>query len=174
MKLVLLAAAAALVSTSALARPNTTNMTCTEAQSLVREAGSIVLSTGPNTYERYSTHGERVAYVPTMDDNYCFIGYVRSSDRNAGPHYPGKNYGRTCRNNGETQWLSGPDRDNPLAPLVTRTCVNGTWVVKGTTKPVYRGCKEGSRSALRTGRYIGDHEEIIPAVCVNGKYVPAP
>ncbi len=173
MKLVILAFA--LVSASAFARPNTTNMTCAEAKDLVQRAGSIVLSTGKHTYERYSTTGDRPAYVPTSDNSHCLIGYVRATDgRDVSPHYPGKHYGKSCKRNGETQWLSGPDRDNPTAPLVTRTCVNGQWVVKGETAPVYRKCKEGSRTGIHTGRYVGGHEEVVPAVCVNGKYVPAP
>lgn len=168
----LLLIAALVGSASAFARPNTTKMTCAEVQRLVQAKGSIVLGTGPYTYELYYSSGNRVAYAPTLDNAYCHIGYLRAShDEGTNPHYPEKHYGRSCKTEGVTQFLSGPDKDDAFAPLVTRTCINGQWVVSGVRKPVYRGCKEGTRSYLGTGKWNGDNEEMVPAVCRNGKFV---
>jgi hypothetical protein len=41
------------VTSIAGARPNTANMSCEEAAAMVTRSGSIVLSTGVNTYDRF-------------------------------------------------------------------------------------------------------------------------
>lgn len=77
--LVALAAAPA----AAQGRPDTAAMTCAQAQGVVRSAGAIVLSAGPNIYDRFvasrafCTPSEVVkpAWAPTRDDRQCFIGY---------------------------------------------------------------------------------------------------
>jgi hypothetical protein len=64
-------------------RPDTTRMQCRAAAALVSARGAIVLSTGPNTYDRY-VRGDgfclpdevtRPAFVPAADNPQCFIGY---------------------------------------------------------------------------------------------------
>jgi hypothetical protein len=74
-----------LVATAAFAqsRPSTLRMTCTQAQGLVASRGSIVLSTGPYTFNRFVTgpgfcfRGEvtEPVWVRTADSPECFIGY---------------------------------------------------------------------------------------------------
>ncbi|MCP4071340.1 MAG: hypothetical protein GY742_06320 [Hyphomicrobiales bacterium] len=64
-------------------RPDTRNMSCGAAISLVQNAGAVILSTGPHLYDKYvANHAycsidqalER-AYVPTTDTHRCKIGY---------------------------------------------------------------------------------------------------
>lgn len=90
MKLSLFLAFGLAMAASAHARPNTQNMTCGEAQSLVQSHGAIVLSTGANTYDRFVAHqgycalGERAvtAWVRTSNSSACAIGYVcRNRDK---------------------------------------------------------------------------------------------
>jgi hypothetical protein len=74
-KIVLCAAAMMVAATSfASARPNTRKMTCAQTQALIQSQHAVVLSTGPNTYDRYIRQfGDEcdapfipmVAYVPT-------------------------------------------------------------------------------------------------------------
>lgn len=64
-------------------RPNTVNMSCAQARSVVANAGAIVLGTGGQTYDRfvdsrgYCTPSEETdpAFAPTADNRQCFIGY---------------------------------------------------------------------------------------------------
>jgi hypothetical protein len=65
-------------------RPDTRQMYCAQAASLVQQQQSIVLTTGTHTYDRFVAYrnycrgsqvGER-AYAPTLDYPRCFIGYV--------------------------------------------------------------------------------------------------
>ncbi len=81
----LLAFAASLLATSALAqRPSTVNMTCGQAAGLVAARGAIVLGTGGYTYDRFVHHRgfclitetTRAAFVPTRDNRQCFVGYT--------------------------------------------------------------------------------------------------
>jgi len=64
-------------------RADTNTMTCSQAKTVVKNAGGIVLSTGRYTYERYvrsrafcelnqTIRSERVS---TKDNNRCRIGY---------------------------------------------------------------------------------------------------
>ncbi len=70
------------------ARPNTMNLTCAQARGLVRSHGSILLSTGRYTYDRYVVSvgfcpfGDyaKSAYVQTRDRNSCRIGYTCTMD----------------------------------------------------------------------------------------------
>ncbi len=74
--------------TVAQARPNTLSMTCSQARSLVRSHGSILLNTGRHTYDRYvasvafcpSGDYAKSAYVPTHDRKSCRIGYTCTMD----------------------------------------------------------------------------------------------
>lgn len=66
------------------ARPSTTTMSCGQAAATVAKAGAIVLTTGPNTYERFVASnaeclpGEftEAARAPTADSEDCTVGYV--------------------------------------------------------------------------------------------------
>ncbi|WP_265518053.1 hypothetical protein [Nitratireductor luteus] len=75
---------------TAKARPDTRTMTCDQANSLVRQSGAIVLTTGRFTYNRFVVDerycpmfeiAER-AYVPTQDAAQCLVGYRCIIDRN--------------------------------------------------------------------------------------------
>ena len=67
-------------SVAAQSRPDTTRMSCASARALVLRHGAIVLSTGPSTFDLYvSTMSNKYsapAFVPTMDNRQCFIGYM--------------------------------------------------------------------------------------------------
>jgi hypothetical protein len=68
----------------AQARPSTLSMTCGQAAATVASYGAAVLSTGPNTYDRFVANisfclpGEytKQATAPTLDTPYCPIGYT--------------------------------------------------------------------------------------------------
>jgi hypothetical protein len=68
---------------AAQGRPYTPTMSCRAAAALVAAGGSIVLGTGPNTYERVVLHGgfcsieetTAPAWEPTADNPQCFVGY---------------------------------------------------------------------------------------------------
>ncbi len=92
MKTLLAATASALILSTSLAhaqRPNTTVMTCNQAVNLVNSQGAIVLSTGRFTYDRFVSgfgfcfQGQYLkrAYVPTLDNQRCRIGYICTDNR---------------------------------------------------------------------------------------------
>ncbi len=64
-------------------RPSTLNMSCGQAQSLVRSRGAIVLSTGGYTYDRFVTsrrfcapdEEEVPTWAPTRDSAQCMVGF---------------------------------------------------------------------------------------------------
>jgi hypothetical protein len=82
-------------STAAVAqgRPYTPSMPCREASALVTARGAVVLSTGPNSYERVVAHGglcsveetSAPAWEPTADNPRCFVGYRCKDKMNEGP-----------------------------------------------------------------------------------------
>lgn len=95
MRAVILIAAtgiATLTATTAMARPDTRQMSCLEARSLVQRAGGIVLSTGTRTYDRFVSGfqfcqaDERLMsrWVPTRDQKRCFIGFSCEPGYNSG------------------------------------------------------------------------------------------
>ncbi len=67
----------------AQARPSTTEMPCASVVRLVAARGAVVLSTGPNTYDRYVASGDacdrgqgtEAAFERASDAAQCFIGY---------------------------------------------------------------------------------------------------
>jgi len=76
------------LTTPALAqRPDTRAMTCQQAAGLVANRGAVVLSTGPDIYDRYvaserlcwSGYYGRPAFAPTRDRPNCMIGYYCAS-----------------------------------------------------------------------------------------------
>jgi hypothetical protein len=84
-RLVCSLAAFSLLATTAVAqRPSTLNMTCAEAATIVAQYGSIVLSTGQYTYDRfvaapgYCFIGEHAwpGKAPTADARQCRLGYI--------------------------------------------------------------------------------------------------
>lgn len=77
-------AVAVMFPAAAMALPNTTQMTCRQATTLVRTGGAVVLATSATTYDRYVLDRgycpvEQVtdpAWVPTRDNRQCFVGYT--------------------------------------------------------------------------------------------------
>jgi hypothetical protein len=86
MKAIVLGAALAVASSPALtqSRPFTPRLPCQAVASIVRSNVAVVLSTGPNTYDRYvrdrtACYPSQVlkpAWVVTADTSQCFIGYT--------------------------------------------------------------------------------------------------
>jgi len=93
----------------ALARPNTTTMTCAEATAAVSRAGVIVLSTGEFTYDRFVSGIQHCmprqttapAIASTRDNPSCNIGFVCT---------------RQDCSWASTRWLGHPSR-NRLEPV---------------------------------------------------------
>lgn len=63
---------------------NTQNLTGNQVKQIVQEQGSVLLSTGPDLFDRYVANasycsfGEeaQAAYVPTANSNATFVGYT--------------------------------------------------------------------------------------------------
>ena len=65
------------------ARPDTRKMTCAQAQALVKKRGSVVMTTGPSTFEKFisdarycvpRTISVRPVFAPTRDNPQCAVG----------------------------------------------------------------------------------------------------
>lgn len=85
---------------TAMARPDTTKMTCSAAAHLVASSGAIVLSSGDGIYDRYVSNQSycqrdettQAAWVETKDNGQCFIGYTCTENEHHGgmsAHTPG-------------------------------------------------------------------------------------
>jgi len=66
------------------ARPDSRQMTCEQAKDLVTQRGSVVLTTGPSTFDRFVASGRfcepqtaqvRAKFAPTRDNPQCPAGY---------------------------------------------------------------------------------------------------
>lgn len=74
----------AATSGTALARPDSLAMTCSQTAGLVAKSNGIVIGTGPNIYDRYVASRAscmveeqlKPAWVKTRDNPQCFIGYT--------------------------------------------------------------------------------------------------
>ena len=167
----LIIAALALVSASAFARPNTANMSCRDAAGLVAEAGKIVLSTN-DQYNLYVTNGGLCgpgdlgvkAYVETLDNDACFVGYVCET---ASRDLPASKWVKTgpkgCKE-GATIVENSRDFGNK-----TFVCHAGKYVQASgpvAPAPVYRACKEGT-TFTNYDRDFGNKTYS----CIGGKYV---
>lgn len=88
LRIALTTALVAGLSSSVLARPNTTQMTCQQARDLVTRSGKINLDTGPRTFEQFvanrsycsPTQVVRKSFAPTKDGQ-CFVGYYCTDQR---------------------------------------------------------------------------------------------
>ena len=76
---------AATSTASAAPRPDVSQMSCAQAQSLIRQQGAVVATTGPQTYRRFvsdirfcdaGNHYLHPAFTPTADDRSCYVGYT--------------------------------------------------------------------------------------------------
>ena len=74
--------------TIAEARKSTLNYTCQQARELVQTNGTILLSTGRHTFDRFVSRRSfcplgdyiEIAYVPTQNRRSCKIGYTCTMD----------------------------------------------------------------------------------------------
>ena len=64
-------------------RPDTRQMTCAAAQAFVQERGSVVMTTGPTTFDKFVANARycdphanalRAKYAPTKDNPKCAVG----------------------------------------------------------------------------------------------------
>ena len=68
----------------AYARPDIRTMTCTQAKALVQQSGSVVMTTGKYTYDRFVAgqaycerpYVKRRAWIATKDTKKCQVGYT--------------------------------------------------------------------------------------------------
>lgn len=65
-------------------RPDTRQLTCGQAQALVKERGSVVLTTGATTFDKFVadasycrpiTNQVRAKFAPTKDNPKCAVGF---------------------------------------------------------------------------------------------------
>jgi hypothetical protein len=177
--------ALALCSTAAFARPNTTALSCADAQDLVAREGSIVLNTGaPGLYQRFVA-GARfcgisekaaAAYVTTADAASCKIGYYCGNSTGDNPlldkKFPSK-YTKCVA--GARRLESVRDTINDHIIYVAKVCTaNGKWVnADGSVpaKPVKYVCKEGKIQPQTFRDYTNDHSVQGAVQCRAGKWI---
>ena len=74
----------ALATTGAEARPDTRQMTCGEVNAAIQDAGSLVMTTGRNTYQRFVANRNwcdpweltKPQYAPSADQARCVVRAV--------------------------------------------------------------------------------------------------
>jgi hypothetical protein len=176
--------ALALVSATAFARPNTTALSCADAQDLVAREGSIVLNTGaPGLYERFvssahfcgNSEKAAAAYVTTADAASCKIGYYcgqgDSDSRLQAKKFPSQ-YGK-CKVGArrlETYEEPGSDR-NVNVSLVCNAAHK--WVrADGYVAPAPKKfvCKEGSFRSENYEEPGSDRNVNVTVQCQGGKW----
>lgn len=177
--------ALALCSTAAFARPNTTALSCADAQDLVAREGSIVLNTGaPGLYERFvasarfcgSSEDAAAAYVTTADAASCKIGYYCGNGSSDNPllakKFPSK-YNKCVA--GARRLETVRDTINDQTIYVAKVCTaNGKWVnADGSVpaKPVKHVCKEGKIQPQSFYDTINDHTVQGAVQCRGGKWI---
>ena len=75
---IMLCAAAMVIATASFAnaRPDTRKMTCAQTQALIQSQHAAVLTTGPNTYDRYVRQFGNECDAPSVP----MVDYVPASD----------------------------------------------------------------------------------------------
>ena len=72
-------------------RPDTRQLTCAQAQSLVKQRGSVVMTTGPTTFDKFISNVSyclpdsnmmRPKFAPTKDNPKCPVGNKCFRSRN--------------------------------------------------------------------------------------------
>ena len=72
-------------------RPDTRQMTCAQAQALVKQRGSVVMTTGPTTFDKFVATSNycspdakmlRPKYAQTKDNKQCAVGNQCFRSRN--------------------------------------------------------------------------------------------
>ncbi len=188
----LIVLALALCSSAAFAaRPNTASLTCRDATGLVADRGAVVMSHGNySLYQRFVAGsqfcgtGEKAAsaYVQTLDNDSCRIGYV-CVDRDSGGSsvkFPSDIY--TCKDGSfgtarKSDYYPGNYGDKE--PTITVVCQAGKWVPandRGWKLPKTKGglvCKEGALdyypSLDKENGYVPPGT--IVRKCVGGKWI---
>lgn len=170
--------ASLLLSASVFARQNTADMTCAEAQSLVKASGAIVLSHGDQAlYTRfvksanYCNSGERAVatYAVTIDEDKCNVG-KSCVDRDSFGSVVTSSEFKKCRE-GSRQVFWENDRFNSDHQVaVVRTCTNGRWYPKAPAPRIIK-CKDGRRFSGIEYLYDRNGYFNVTRECKNGKYV---
>lgn len=182
----LLIVALALCSSAAFARPDVTKMTCRDAAGLVDEKGAVVLTTGPYLYDRfvanqsYCGSGEetKAAYVNTLDNNSCRIGYVCADREDGGNSVSVASKIRTCKEGmfgraDASNYYGSNGSDHTTE--INVVCKAGKWVPANDVNwkaPVTRGavkCKDGAISYYPE-RDRNESAGSITYVCKAGKW----
>lgn len=169
--------ASLLLSASVFARQNTADMTCAEAQSLVKASGAIVLSHGDQAlYTRFvrsaafCNGGEKAAvtYAVTADEDKCRVGFS-CVDRDHHGTVVTSSFFRKCKE-GSRQAFTVNDRINDRHYTEIRTCTNGRWYPKAPAPRIIK-CKDGRR--FSGVEYLHDRNGYfnVTRECKNGKYL---
>ena len=181
-KIMLVALALTFAAPAFAARPNTKNLTCRDAAGLVAQNGAIVLSTGANTYDRFVAHQgycgkEEVispAFVKTLDNKQCFIGYTCEQNGSNGNRSHGGDQA-VCREGASE--ISLEDNGGEGLSQVYRVCKSGKWVTpyKSSPAPVRNPapvCRDGAEQVLAVdnGSEGGLSQQVF--VCRSGKWTP--
>ncbi|MCO5142108.1 MAG: hypothetical protein M9962_03350 [Oligoflexia bacterium] len=180
--------AIALVSASAYARPNTANMSCSQANDLVQRSGAIVMSHGASyLYQRFVAHGgfclggekAAAAYAKTLDSNSCKVGFVCVDGRDGGNSVVLPSKVLACKEGAYgsakiTDYYPDYNYSGREAPSITTVCRNGKYVPVNDQNwkikhyPVKK-CKDGATHYYPEpdrGNYSG----VDKFVCSGGKW----
>jgi hypothetical protein len=177
--------ALALCSTAAFARPNTTALSCADAQDLVAREGSIVLNTGaPGLFQRFvagarfcgNSEAAAPAYVTTADAASCKIGFYcgnSSSDDKLVAKKFASNYTKCVAG---ARKLDTEYNSNDKAKLVAKVCTaNGKWVnADGSVAPKAAKvvCQEGKiQPVTYQDAFNSDRQVQGAAQCRAGKWI---
>ncbi len=168
--------ASLLLSASVFARQNTADMTCAEAQSLVKASGAIVLSHGDQAlYTRfvknsnYCNSGENAVatYAVTADEDKCKVGKSCVDKDSFGSVVTSSEF-KKCRE-GSRQVFYIHDNVNDRTISEVRTCTNGRWYPKAPAPRIIK-CKEGKYTSGREYLY-GEGYFNVTRQCQSGKWV---
>ena len=169
--------ASLLLSASVFARQNTADMTCSEAQSLVKASGAVVLSHGDQAlYTRFVKNGnfcasgEKAAatYAVTLDNAKCKVGFSCVDKDHAGSVITSSEFTK-CKE-GSRQVFYIHDNTNDHTRMEVRTCENGRWYPKAPAPRIIK-CKEGKYSSGKEYLYDRNGYFNVTRQCQSGKWV---
>lgn len=168
--------ASLLLSASVFARTNTADLTCAEAQDLVKEAGAIVLSHGDqNLYTRfvknslYCNNGKAAStFAVTLDKDSCKVGYS-CVDKDDASFVTVPSEIKKCKEGSRQIFVVGTTSDDRNITEV-RTCTNGRWFPKAPAPTIIK-CKEGKFSTGVEYLYDRNGHFNVTRQCQAGKWV---
>lgn len=130
---------------------DTLKMTCAQAKSALRQAGSLTMYTGPNVYNRYyASRGLQRAFVPTKDHRYCPIGFVSDATQMPDTDVIIRVAKPGCHVEGEAFIINYREMENNLhLRPIYHVCRNGQWV-REDTNPQFAVSKGSGTSVIGT------------------------